>query len=864
MNFQHSSVCGSRFAPTIPLNALSSTPDTALNMNKNKLDSRAPRTLSRFLTIGMSIASFALVVPQAAQATALTWGSAGAGGTGTWDLNTTANWYNGTSDQTWTDSTGASDTATFAGTAGTVTVGTNLGALGLILSTTGYTIATGSNTLTVGSSGIDASALASGTTTITGNLALGGDQTWNTGSGSTLAVSSTIDNGGHALTSSSAGIDSLTGVISGAGSIVKSGSGITALNATNTYSGGTSISAGLLAVGTVTGSSQTVPAAGSATINTASLGSAAVTVNTGGTLGLGFSTSNVGWNSGAYTYANNVTLNGGGINVLDGQTVLSGAITVGASGGFIKSTYGTDHNKGVWLDGGLAGSGTLDTGFTYYNRTNNVTYAGSSVFVSDSSSGFTGTVNVNPTLNGTNGVFNQGGSYLWLSSTNAMANATLNITGGNYGSKVQYGSSPLLFVAGVTSYTIGGLSGADTLILTNRNYYDRTGVQITTGGQAVALSIGNNNANTTYAGVISGSGSITKIGTGAFTLSGVNTYSGGTTVNAGTLNLSGGGASGRIRGALTINSGATVTTSSADAFGYTEGAKVNTVAINGGTLDNSAAGNQGFGVAYTLTGGSMSSSGGGAFVFGQNSGGTTPSVTTLASATTSTISGPVALRSDNGLTTVNFTVADGSAATDLQVSGIISSTGSVGIAKLGAGTMTLSGANTYTGATTISEGTIALASGGSLASTSLSIAAGATLDVSAQASYSLASNTITLTLDGSSMGLINAGALAVDFSSAALTLNVTTGTPGASYDFLSSTSAATGNLASVSLEGSFSGSLTQAGDIWSGTSGGFNFSLDQTSGALTITAVPEPHEFALAIVALLGVMVFIRRRNQQA
>jgi hypothetical protein len=42
---------------------------------------------------------------------------------------------------------------------------------------------------------------------------------------------------------------------------------------------------------------------------------------------------------------------------------------------------------------------------------------------------------------------------------------------------------------------------------------------------------------------------------------------------------------------------------------------------------------------------------------------------------------------------------------------------------------------------------------------------------------------------------------------------------------------------------------------------------DTTISAFSLysfTAVPEPHEFALAIVALLGVMVFIRRRNQQA
>jgi hypothetical protein len=164
--------------------------------------------------------------------------------------------------------------------------------------------------------------------------------------------------------------------------------------------------------------------------------------------------------------------------------------------------------------------------------------------------------------------------------------------------------------------------------------------------------------------------------------------------------------------------------------------------------------------------------------------------------------------------------------------------------------------------TTVSTGTLALASTGSLTSTTLSVASTATFDVVAKGGYSLASNAITLSLDGSSIGLINAGAFAVDFSGAALTLNLTTGTPGASYDYLTST--ATGNLASVTLAGSFSGTLGRSGNIWTGTSSGYSFSLDQTSGALNITAVPEPHEFALAIVGLLGVMIFIRRRNQQA
>lgn len=144
---------------------------------------------------------------------------------------------------------------------------------------------------------------------------------------------------------------------------------------------------------------------------------------------------------------------------------------------------------------------------------------------------------------------------LVLANSLALQNSTLDTQLGANGNTV--------FDQTVVSnaFTLGGLTGAKNLSLQNN-----AGTPA-----AVAVSVGNNNSSTTYAGALTGSGSLVKIGSGSLTLSGGNTYAGTTTITSGTLivqsslglgnaTVNGGTlrGTGTVDGATAVNSGGTI------------------------------------------------------------------------------------------------------------------------------------------------------------------------------------------------------------------------------------------------------------------------------------------------------------------
>lgn len=140
---------------------------------------------------------------------------------------------------------------------------------------------------------------------------------------------------------------------------------------------------------------------------------------------------------------------------------------------------------------------------------------------------------------------------LSLNNANALQQSTLDYN--NYGGVLSFGS--------LTSATLGGLAGAQNLPLSNAS------------GAAVALTVGANDQDTVYSGVLSGGGSLTKFGNGAFTLAGASSYTGTTAVNAGTLSVTG-----SLAGSTVIVNGGVLT----------GGGSVKTLKLNGGAVSPGA------------------------------------------------------------------------------------------------------------------------------------------------------------------------------------------------------------------------------------------------------------------------------------
>ena len=260
------------------------------------------------------------------------------------------------------------------------------------------------------------------------------------------------------------------------------------------------------------------------------------------------------------------------------------------------------------------------------------------------------------------GTLQAGDSNSLSDSTNVQVNAgaTLQIVGGE---------------------TFGGISGAGNVILdANAN-------------------IGNNDVNTIVSGVISGTANLQKSGTGNLTLSGANTYSGGTILNGGIVEFFADANLGAASGSLTFDGGDLRWNDSSFDLDPNRAITLN---AGGGTIRTSSFDTT---ISQPITGtGSLTKhgTGGTLTLTGANtySGGTTiNNAGTLQigdGGTTGKISGDVLINHAGADLVFNRSNA-------LTYGGVISGAGS--LRKEGAGTLTLTGANTHSGGTTINGGT---------------------------------------------------------------------------------------------------------------------------------------------------------------
>ncbi|MEI6872346.1 MAG: autotransporter-associated beta strand repeat-containing protein, partial [Verrucomicrobiota bacterium] len=526
-----------------------------------------------------------------------------------------------------------------------------------------------------------------------GNFTFKGSNDLNMGAGAVTL------SGSYSVTVS-AGTFTEEGAIGGTYSLSKAGNGALTLSGANTFSGGLILSAGILNVNNATalGDAASVLTINGGTLNNTS-GAAIVLANNNAQV----------WN-GNFSFLGTKDLDLGlGLVALGANrtvTVNAGTLTVG---GGISGVYGiTKAGAGKMLLTGansftgatLVSAGTLQigNGGSTGSLSSLSTLTNNAMLVFAVSSTLTQGTDFASSIGGTGALVQQGPGTLILTDANTYTGATL-ISGGT----LQIG------VGGI----LGGISVSSSLTNNATLVFNRSDTLIQ--GTDFALSIG-------------GTGSLRQEGSGSLVLSGTNSYTGPTVIEAGVLQLGNAGLSGTISTSSAITNNAVLafnrsnTVTEGTDFAATVGGSGEVWQLGSGTLvlsganthtggttlsagrlniNNSAALGSGL---FTIEGGSFDNTSGGAITLSTgNAQVWAADFTFIGSQNIDLGSGSVAL-SANRIVSVN--------AGTLTVGGTIE--GAYALSKAGLGTLKLDGATTFSGKTSVNAGTLLVNNNGAL------------------------------------------------------------------------------------------------------------------------------------------------------
>jgi len=462
-----------------------------------------------------------------------------------------------------------------------------------------------------------------------------------------------------------------------------------------------------------------------------------------------------------------------------------------------------------------------------------------------------------------------------LNLTNAgYSTHNLLMQGGTVNGSGSYNAYGAAFITGVT------VTGTQASTISGSSFFNMNPVTTFT----VADVTGNSNSDLVVSASFRGgigspdtqytAASIIKEGAGTMELTAHNWLWNGITVNAGRVLLHGVNGFG-TGGSVNVNAGTTLSlTGDGTGFGW-RGAPwaPSSVSINGGTIDGG--GNHIWGISggVNMTGGTIASS---------SMQWNFTDLNTLASSTTSTVSGALNLRGDGGYSTMVINVANGAAETDLLISGNI--TGGPGITKRGAGQLVLSGANSYSGNTIVEAGSLVV--DGSIANaTTTTVQSGATISGSGSVG-SLTVESGAFINPGNSPGILTVNG--AYNQAGTLVAEITGLTAGSQHDqvVVNGTVSLTGSLTANFTTGSYALNdmifllVNDSNDVISGiftglnqgatvtSYGGFDwiisYNADSTTSSFTggndiaLRAIPEP---SASLLAGLGALALLRRRR---